>query len=612
MPENEKTPDEGGLPVMEGFAEGLQSNTNPQSFIARGWRIFPVYGIDRGKCTCRDGAKCQSPGKHPRTRYGVKDATNDIETVRVWAELYPETNWGVACGPGSDLFVVDVDPRNGGFDSITQVAIPKDALTVLTGGGGLHYYFCHVDGVKNGKWLPGVDLKTEGGYVVLPGSSHISGGFYMWKGGHETRHPTVLPQATVQRIRDDQTKGPEAGAGESLKDSASILEGVPEGQRDDTLFKWACRLRRLHSSDRDGGRAVVTQLVLTAAANCTPPFPRAQALVKVEQAFKQDHDDEVIPPSRDRLVFGGGFILDEPDDIPAVWGDGEHVLWAEGEGLMIAGHQGLGKTTIAQQLVLARAGILPDRFLGHTVALSDKPTLYLAMDRPRQAARSFRRMVSNDDRPMLDARLVVWRGPLPVDPTVKGKFRQWVREVCPDVGLVVVDSVKDLVSNISDGEVGQGLNSGWQDVIADGIELLLLHHERKAPQDSRRKPTLDNIYGSTWLTSGLGSVIALSGDPGDAEVSFHHVKQPGEEVGPLMVVHDHANGVTTTQVVEHISVEMALTMHARMTMKELQRASGRSRASVLRDLALLGNRVTETKGVNTGAGLQPSTWEMVG
>ena len=45
-------------------------------------------------------------------------------------------------------------------------------------------------------------------------------------------------------------------------------------------------------------------------------------------------------------------------------------------------------------------------------------------------------------------------------------------------------------------------------------------HERKAGQDSKRHHALDDVYGSTWLTSGLGSVIAINGDPGDPTVEL--------------------------------------------------------------------------------------------
>jgi hypothetical protein len=142
------------------------------------------------------------------------------------------------------------------------------------------------------------------------------------------------------------------GMSGDLADTATILQGVPEGERDDTLFRWACRLRRQLG---DGGRRIVELAVLDAASRCMPPFPPNEALRKVEQAWRQDHSDRV-PDSR-RLVAGGDFVLDEPETIPAVWGDGERVLWTEGEGVMITGHQGVGKTTVAQQLVLHRIGL---------------------------------------------------------------------------------------------------------------------------------------------------------------------------------------------------------------------------------------------------------------
>src|SRR5690606_32600897 len=64
-------------------------------------------------------------------------------------------------------------------------------------------------------------------------------------------------------------------------------------------------------------------------------------------------------------------------------------------------------------------------------------------------------------------------------------------------------------------------------------------------QGKRRHNTLDDVYGSTWLTSGLGSVVVLEGEPGNATVGFKHLKQPAAVVGPLKVRHDHSAGVST-------------------------------------------------------------------
>src|SRR5262249_46047766 len=63
---------------------------------------------------------------------------------------------------------------------------------------------------------------------------------------------------------------------------------------------------------------------------------------------------EILPKG---FVSGASFVLDVPDLPPAVWGVGGDVLWAEGEACMIAAPQGVGKTTLAHQLVRARLGL---------------------------------------------------------------------------------------------------------------------------------------------------------------------------------------------------------------------------------------------------------------
>lgn len=56
--------------------------------------------------------------------------------------------------------------------------------------------------------------------------------------------------------------------------------------------------------------------------------------------------------------------------------------------------------------------------------------------------------------------------------------------------------------------------------------------------------TLDDMYGSRWITAACGSVVYLEGQAGDLVVKLHHLKQPGAEVGPLELVHDHDQGTT--------------------------------------------------------------------
>lgn len=255
-------------------------------------------------------------------------------------------------------------------------------------------------------------------------------------------------------------------------------------------------------------------------------------------------------PSEDEPVSwlfadGGSFILDTPPNPTPLWGSGDDVLLADGEALVIAGGQGAGKTTLAQQLALGRCGIEEySDLLGYPIQPGER-VLYLAMDRPRQAARSFRRMVGEAWRAELDRRLVVWQGPPPGD---MAKFPSVLVTMCRKAGAdtAIVDSLKDAAVGLSDDEVGAGWNRARQMAITAGVQVIELHHNRKAISGAKaERATIDDLYGSTWITSGAGSVILLAGAPGDPIVRLQHVKQPASEVGPLQIVHDHTIGRST-------------------------------------------------------------------
>ena len=255
---------------------------------------------------------------------------------------------------------------------------------------------------------------------------------------------------------------------------------------------------------------------------------------------------DAVPPNgvmtdSHNAVDGARFVLDQPDGVPAIWGSGTHVLWARGEALMIAGGQGLGKTTLAGQVVAGILGCGDHTVLGLPVADLRCKILYLAMDRPRQIARSLRRQFSPTDRDVLSERLVVWEGPPPRDlaanPALLAKMAEYY-----GAGVVIVDSLKDAAVRLSEDAVGAQWNRSRQHLLSQGCQLLELHHSTKRGPQGGPITGVADIYGSTWLTSGCGSIILLAGEPGDPVVAFRHVKQPADEVGPYQLLHDQSAG----------------------------------------------------------------------
>lgn len=115
------------------------------AYARRGWPVFPLHGMRERFCTCRK-ADCTSPGKHPITKRGFKDASTDEETIERWWQDHPYANVGVVTGKNSGIAVIDVD-GNEGEKSLADLEQRHGATPVTlqtrTGGGGRHLFFSY-------------------------------------------------------------------------------------------------------------------------------------------------------------------------------------------------------------------------------------------------------------------------------------------------------------------------------------------------------------------------------------------------------------------------------------------------------------------------------------
>ena len=145
----------------------------------QGCFILPCHTVAFGQCTCPSGPECKHPGKHPRTKSGVNDASRDREKILNWWHRWRgDVNFGWRL---DGLGVVDVDVSGGkqGMDQLTALIAQHEplprTLTIRTGRGGLQYVFELPDDISPARFKDKIDKHIDfkrgpGHYVMVPGS----------------------------------------------------------------------------------------------------------------------------------------------------------------------------------------------------------------------------------------------------------------------------------------------------------------------------------------------------------------------------------------------------------------------------------------------------------
>ncbi|PGR23026.1 DNA primase [Priestia megaterium] len=205
------------------------------------WPVFPLHSIQDGRCTC--GRTCGSMGKHPRIKNGFKAATTDLTIIKRWWKQWPNSNIGIPTGQLSGFIAIDIDPRHGGNESLDELISRNGKLPntveAITGGGGKHILFKYQGQVSNKvEILPGIDIRGDGGYIVVSPSIHYSGGAYEWE---LSSHPIHVPLAEIPKWLLYMITAPKQEQGQYTKKSSNywhaVMRGVGEGKRNLTSTK---------------------------------------------------------------------------------------------------------------------------------------------------------------------------------------------------------------------------------------------------------------------------------------------------------------------------------------------------------------------------------------
>ncbi len=275
---------------------------------------------------------CRPGRKEPLCGGGFHDATTDRDAIGRWWKENPQANIAMPTGAVSGLFVLDIDPRNGGQEGLADLVgrygrIPETAESI-TGDGGRHLFIKHPGGhvpSSSGALAEGVDVKGDGGYVVMPPSVHPNGNSYTWElsGDIAEVPPAGPPSWLVELVGKDPEKTRQGRTWREFDGNP-----IPTGRRNNALTSLAGGMRRMGMS-RDEIHAAIAK---TNRVRCRPPLddrevetiadsvaryaPDAVSVAVAENHFEQLYDD--VDEQDEAQVRDPGMIPEHLFQVPGL------------------------------------------------------------------------------------------------------------------------------------------------------------------------------------------------------------------------------------------------------------------------------------------------------
>ena len=208
-----------------------------------GFRVFPV----------KKGTKGSSGGQLLRS--WKDEASMDPAVIAKWWRTWPDADICIATGNGLIVIDLDVKGETDGTKSlfiwISDNGKMPDTAVVKTRSGGQHHYY-YVDGTfpNSRDFLPGIDIRSDGGYVVAPPSAG-----YEWV----NNLPIAKADQTVYDFLEKKER----------PKFFTLPEVIPEGGRNDTLFKYAASLQAKGLPDE----MILAEVHKANDERCAPALP---------------------------------------------------------------------------------------------------------------------------------------------------------------------------------------------------------------------------------------------------------------------------------------------------------------------------------------------------
>jgi len=250
--------------------------------VTLGWKLF-VLGQNKTplpNCpTCADaGPEHDREACDHLTCHGIYAATSDEDRWHQMMARFPEHPWAVRCGEVSGIVVIDAEgtphPQNGltgvdvldDFENWTSFPLTRTELAAETPSGGIHLFYRYPGGVRSrNRVLPQVDIKSDGGYVVIP-TIWTMKRRWLRKGEPAEPDPRLVDWLRTTRGRSTGGLAGPVGHADGYDFERFVREGCPGGMRDEFFNDLIFRLRKAGVD-----RAIAQMKVREAWKRCQQP-----------------------------------------------------------------------------------------------------------------------------------------------------------------------------------------------------------------------------------------------------------------------------------------------------------------------------------------------------
>lgn len=484
-------------------------------YARNGWSVIPV----------------QPKGKVPLVPWQAFTSQRATEEqINAWWSETPDANVGLVTGVVSGLVAVDIDPDRGGQARPIYGEAPT-SLIAKTGGGGYHLFYKHPGGRVGNQVTPeGIDVRGDGGFVVVAPSVHSSGSSYEWVRSGSAG--ATLPRTLFAPPDDESTHG-DPGEGNWI---TMALRGVGDGNRNNTCAKLAGYFEKQRLP-----LDIANQLAQNWNLRNSPPKPRDE----IDRTVRSVYETARRKRGPDN---GGAFDL-----VP--WGtylgsySGQEVDWTIEDWLpsrticfMISPPEGY-KTWLTLDLAISVASGLP--FLGTAPVQETGPVILIQQEDYHGQTTERLQVIANAryglgglpslngdgiiNAPMMPSNLPIHfhtnRAFRFDDKEIVEQFSDSVRKIKPR--LVIIDPLYYAAGKIEDymAPVVEHMSvlKGLRDEL--GTTFVICHHTSKKQAETSR----ESAWGSQFLNAFMetGWQLRHTGEEGKMVIRRHFKRYVG-------------------------------------------------------------------------------------